>query len=173
MFALRGIHAGYGQVPVLRDVTLAVPDGSIVALIGPNGAGKTTLLRVACGALAPWQGRLELDGENHAGRPAHDLVQRGICHIPEGRGIFRSLSVRENLVMFAEAGTEAEAVERAVDAFLQGRPDEARQAAEAHVREAGEILVAHARSLGLWSDAEADAGTAAAAAVIPSAGAPR
>jgi branched-chain amino acid transport system ATP-binding protein len=117
MFALRGIHAGYGQVPVLRDVTLAVPDGSIVALIGPNGAGKTTLLRVACGALAPWQGRLELDGENHAGRPAHDLVQRGICHIPEGRGIFRSLSVRENLVMFAEAGTEAEAVERAVDAF--------------------------------------------------------
>ena len=117
MFALRGINAGYGQVPVLRDVTLAVPDGSIVALIGPNGAGKTTLLRVACGALAPWQGRLELDGEDHAGRPAHDLVRKGICHIPEGRGIFRSLSVRENLVMFAAPGTEAEGVERAVDAF--------------------------------------------------------
>jgi branched-chain amino acid transport system ATP-binding protein len=117
MLALKGIHAGYGQVPVLRDVTLAVPDGSIVALIGPNGAGKTTLLRVACGALPPWRGRLELDGDDHAGRPAHDLVRAGICHIPEGRGIFRSLSVRENLVMFAEPGTEGEAVERAVDAF--------------------------------------------------------
>ena len=117
MLALKGIHAGYGQVPVLRDVTLAVPDGSIVALIGPNGAGKTTLLRVACGALQPWRGRLELDGDDHAGRAAHDLVRAGICHIPEGRGIFRSLTVRENLVMFAEPGTESEAVERAVDAF--------------------------------------------------------
>ena len=117
MFELKGISAGYGQVPVLRDVDFTVPDGSIVALIGPNGAGKTTSLRVASGALAPWSGRLEIDGVDYAGRPAHDLVKAGICHIPEGRGIFRSLSVRENLIMFAEPGTEAGAVARAVDAF--------------------------------------------------------
>ena len=119
MFELVGVTAGYGDAPVLRDVTLTVPDGSTVALIGPNGAGKTTLLRVASGLLRPDSGLVLLDGTNITSRRPEELVERGVCHVPEGRGIFANLTVRENLRLFAPAGTklEAEAVDRAVDAF--------------------------------------------------------
>src|SRR3954452_9259413 len=97
MFELRDVTAGYGDSTVLRDVTLAVPDGSIVALLGPNGAGKTTLLRVASGLLVPSSGDVMLDDVPLQGDAPNTLARRGVCHIPEGRGIFRSLSVRENL----------------------------------------------------------------------------
>ena len=97
MFELRRITAGYGATTVLRDVSLAVPDGSVVALLGANGAGKTTLLRVASGLLQPASGRLAIDGEPIDDTTPHGLVRQGICLIPEGRGIFRSLTVRENL----------------------------------------------------------------------------
>jgi len=117
MFELVGVSAGYGDAPVLRDVTLRVPDGTCVALIGPNGAGKTTLLRVASGLLRPDHGRVLLDGENVTGCHPEDLVGRGVCHVPEGRGVFPNLTVRENLRLFAAAGTESEAEARATDAF--------------------------------------------------------
>ena len=117
MLALEGIDAGYGRVPVLRDVTLGVPTGSIVALIGPNGAGKTTLLRVASGLLRPHGGRILVDDVELTGRAPHTLVHHGVCHVPEGRGIFRGLSVRENLRMFSRPGEEARGIERAVEAF--------------------------------------------------------
>ena len=115
MLEIAGVTAGYGRTTVLRDVTISVPDASVVALLGPNGAGKTTLLRAASGLLPIREGRLVLDGEEVTGRTTADLARRGICHIPEGRGIFPSLTVRENLILHSRKGNEAEAVERAVD----------------------------------------------------------
>jgi branched-chain amino acid transport system ATP-binding protein len=103
MLELRGITAGYGGHTVLRDVTLVIPDHSVVALLGPNGAGKTTLLRVASGLLRPSAGRVLLDGTDVTGWPPHRLARAGVCHVPEGRGIFRSLSVRDNIRLQANA----------------------------------------------------------------------
>jgi branched-chain amino acid transport system ATP-binding protein len=117
MFVLDRVTAAYGQATILRDVHLAVPDGAVVALLGPNGAGKTTLLRVASGLLAPRDGRLLLDGEDVTGEAPHALRARGICHVPEGRGIFPGLSVAENIRLFCTPGGEAVGLERAVDAF--------------------------------------------------------
>ena len=117
MLELRNVVAGYGSTRVLRDVTLAVPGGSVVALLGANGAGKTTLLRVAAGLLRPESGQLLVDGADVTGRPPHKLVGRGVCHVPEGRGIFGSLTVRENLLVQSRRGEEKEAVERAASAF--------------------------------------------------------
>jgi branched-chain amino acid transport system ATP-binding protein len=96
---LRNIRAGYGKVPVLRDVSLAVPPGSIVALLGVNGAGKSTTMRVAAGLLKPSAGDVLITGRAMTGHPANQRVRRGLCLIPEGRGIFRSLTVRENLAL--------------------------------------------------------------------------
>jgi branched-chain amino acid transport system ATP-binding protein len=117
VLALHGIDAGYGGTTVLRDVTLVIPDGAVVALLGPNGAGKTTLLRTASGLIKPSSGRMELDGVDVTGWRPHQLVSAGVCHIPEGRGIFRNLSVRDNLLLQTPDVAEDEAVERAVDAF--------------------------------------------------------
>ncbi|MGH9041175.1 MAG: ABC transporter ATP-binding protein [Acidimicrobiia bacterium] len=117
MFVLDHVSAGYGQATVLRDVHLAVPDGAVVALLGPNGAGKTTLLRVASGLLAPRAGRVLLDGQEVTAASPHRLRAVGICHVPEGRGIFPSLTVGENIRLFCLPGQERTGLERAVDAF--------------------------------------------------------
>ncbi|HEV8626414.1 MAG TPA: ABC transporter ATP-binding protein [Acidimicrobiia bacterium] len=117
MLELEGVTAGYGETTVLRDVWLTVPDSSVVALLGANGAGKTTTLRVASGLLRPRMGGIRLDGVEVTGRRPHELTDLGLCHVPEGRGVFGNLSVRENLVVFRAAGGEDEAIELAVDAF--------------------------------------------------------
>ncbi|HZQ79902.1 MAG TPA: ABC transporter ATP-binding protein [Acidimicrobiia bacterium] len=117
MFRLENVTAGYGASIVLRDVSLAVPDGSVAALVGPNGAGKTTLLRVASGLMPPRRGRVTLDGTVLTGQASYQAAAQGVCHVPEGRGIFRSLTVRENLMLFSAAGTEGRGLERAVEAF--------------------------------------------------------
>jgi branched-chain amino acid transport system ATP-binding protein len=111
------IVAGYDGTPVLRDVSLAVPDGAVVALLGPNGAGKTTLLRVLSGLLPPDGGRVLVDGADVTGRAPHRLVELGIQHVPEGRGVFPALTVRENLVVYSEAGRETDSIANAVEAF--------------------------------------------------------
>jgi len=117
MFELRSVTAGYGDAVVLDDVTLSVPPGAVVALLGPNGAGKTTLLRVASGLLRPTSGEVALDGRRLDGGSADGFARSGICHIPEGRGIFRSMTVRDNLLLHAPRGEEARAVAAAVEAF--------------------------------------------------------
>lgn len=117
MLELRGVHAGYAGTEVLRGVDLIVPDAVVVALLGANGAGKTTLLRVASGLLRAWSGQLVVDGEELTSAAPHELVAAGVCHIPEGRGVFRSLTVRENLAIYAAEGREDDAVERAVQVF--------------------------------------------------------
>jgi branched-chain amino acid transport system ATP-binding protein len=119
MLRLDGISAGYGDTVVLRQVTLGVPTSSVVALLGANGAGKTTLLKVASGLLSPRDGRLTLDGRDVTGFPPYRLAALGVCHVPEGRGVFPDLSVRENLLLFSPPGQEAARTARAVDAFPQ------------------------------------------------------
>jgi branched-chain amino acid transport system ATP-binding protein len=114
---LRGIDAGYGGAPVLRDVDLVVPEGAVVALLGANGAGKTTLLRVASGLLAPTSGQVVVDGRDITGKRPHSLTAAGVCHVPEGRGIFRGLTVRDNIALQALDGDVSGAVERAVASF--------------------------------------------------------
>jgi branched-chain amino acid transport system ATP-binding protein len=117
MLELRDVVAGYGDTTVLRGVDLRVPSGSVVALLGPNGAGKTTLLRVASGLLAPQSGDVLLDGEVLTGQPPHRHADRGICHVPEGRGIFPSLTVRDNLLLQSPSGRESESLDRAAAVF--------------------------------------------------------
>jgi branched-chain amino acid transport system ATP-binding protein len=93
-----GLVAGYGGgAPVLKEVDLSVPEGSIVAVLGANGAGKTTLLRTISGLVRPSAGRILLDGSDLRGVPVEQLVQRGMAHVPEGRGIVAELTVDENL----------------------------------------------------------------------------
>jgi branched-chain amino acid transport system ATP-binding protein len=116
MLELRGITAGYGGHTVLRGVDLVVPDNAVVALLGPNGAGKTTLLRVASGLLAPTSGTMLLDGADVTGWASDQLARWGVCHVPEGRGIFAALSVADNLLLQAQAG-DAQAVQKAAAAF--------------------------------------------------------
>jgi branched-chain amino acid transport system ATP-binding protein len=117
MLELLGLTAGYGDSVVLRDVTLRVPDASVVALLGPNGDGKTTLLRVASGLMRARSGVLRLDGDDVSRCSPAQLANRGVCHVPEGRGIFRSLTVRENIHIQARPGQENDAITRAAAAF--------------------------------------------------------
>lgn len=161
VLALHDIESGYAETTVLRGVSLTVPASSVVALLGPNGAGKTTLLKTVSGLLRPTRGRVKLAGEDVTRLPAHRRTNRGLCHIPEGRGIFRSLSVRDNLILQAEKGKEDEAVEQASTAFpvlgsrisqqagtLSGGQQQMLAMAQAYVRDFALILVDEA-SLGL------------------------
>jgi branched-chain amino acid transport system ATP-binding protein len=115
----RSLVSGYGEVTVLREVDLEVPAGTAVALLGPNGAGKTTLLRTISGFLKPTSGQVMLDGRDILGVKPDKLTTRlGLCLLPEGRGIFPSLSVKENLLLFAPKGdARATVLDKAVDAF--------------------------------------------------------
>jgi branched-chain amino acid transport system ATP-binding protein len=101
MLTLDSVTAGYGDTTVLRSVDFAVGDGDVVALLGPNGAGKTTLLRTATGFVKPRSGRIAFDGQDVTGNAPHRYSRRGVCHLPEGRGIFPSLTVLENLTVQA------------------------------------------------------------------------
>jgi branched-chain amino acid transport system ATP-binding protein len=113
---LEHVSAGYNTGLVLRDINLVVPDNSVVALLGPNGAGKTTLLRAASGLLPIAEGRLLIDGTDVSSADPHDLAHRGLCHVPEGRGIFRALTVADNLRLQAPRG-DRKALKLAVEAF--------------------------------------------------------
>jgi len=107
---LRGIRAGYGRLTVLHDVDLLVPAGKVVALLGPNGAGKTTTLSVASGRLAASGGHLHVGGQHVNGASAAALARAGVCRIPEGRGIFPTLTVSENLKLVSFLGRRADGV---------------------------------------------------------------
>jgi branched-chain amino acid transport system ATP-binding protein len=117
MLELHDIHAGYGRVEVLRGVDLVVPAASTVALLGANGAGKTSLLKAAAGLLPVRAGQIILHGARLDHEPAHRRSSRGLCLIPEGRGIFRQLTVRENLAMYVDGKDVATAVDVVLDAL--------------------------------------------------------
>jgi branched-chain amino acid transport system ATP-binding protein len=114
---IEGLSCGYDGTTILRDVTLTVPPFTITALLGPNGVGKTTLLRAVSGLLPATSGSIFLFDDDVTKVSPHRRAERGLCHVPEGRGIFRSLTVRENLVMQAKKGEEDEAIDRAESAF--------------------------------------------------------
>ena len=97
LLRLASVEAGYRDLMAVRDVSLEVRRGEVVALIGSNGAGKTTTLRAITGLLPVRRGRIEFDGDRIDGRPSSVIVGRGIAHVPEGRQLFPTLTVRENL----------------------------------------------------------------------------
>jgi branched-chain amino acid transport system ATP-binding protein len=108
---LRGVHAAYGKIEVLHGVDLAVPRGAVVALLGPNGAGKTTALAVASGQMRPTEGDVFVAGRRVTGAAPSALAAAGLCTVPEGRGVFRTLSVRENLRMATYRGLKLSVIE--------------------------------------------------------------
>src|SRR5271155_1480056 len=97
MLELSGVTGGYGSTTVLREVSFSVPRGSVVALLGPNGAGKSTTMRMVSGLLCPQQGSVMFESKDVTRATPSRRARLGICHVMAGRGIFPSLTVRENL----------------------------------------------------------------------------
>src|SRR5262249_3299582 len=117
LLEVEGIEAGYNRTSVLLDVDLSVPKASVAALLGPNGAGKTTLLRVISGLLTPMRGRVRFKGEDLTSMAPHRRARRGVCVSPEGRGIFRSRTVQENLELSVPPWARSTTLEPAIAAF--------------------------------------------------------
>ena len=101
MLEVQGLHAGYGHIKVLRDVSLRVPAGKIVGLLGANGAGKSTLMRALSGLATIHGGQITFAGELVTRASPQALVRRGLVHVPQGRMLFSEMTVRENLEMGA------------------------------------------------------------------------
>lgn len=97
MLHLDGVDAGYGPFRAIFGVSFSVQPGHVVALLGSNGAGKTTIARVCSGLIRPTDGTITFDGTDLTGRPAYEYARAGIVHAPEGRSVFASLTVAENL----------------------------------------------------------------------------
>jgi branched-chain amino acid transport system ATP-binding protein len=111
MIELRDIRASYGAIEVLHGVDLVLPVGGVLAVLGPNGAGKSTMLRLVCGLHEPTSGDLFLGGRRVNGVDPVELARAGLCTIPEGRGVFPNLTVRENLQMVTYRGISRKQVE--------------------------------------------------------------
>ncbi len=97
LLTLENVHTYYGQIHALHGISLTVEKGEVVSLIGSNGAGKSTTLRTISGIIHPREGSIKLNGVDISKTVPHAIVQKGICHVPEGRGIFPKLTVKENL----------------------------------------------------------------------------
>jgi branched-chain amino acid transport system ATP-binding protein len=113
LLELVGVRAAYGGIEVLHGVDLAVPRGAVVALLGANGAGKSTTVKVAAGLLPPTTGKVYVAGRDVTGASCHDLARIGVCTIPEGRGVFPNLTVRENLWMATQVSGRLDSLEEA------------------------------------------------------------
>lgn len=156
-----GVTSGYDQTTILRNVSLQVPAGSVTALLGPNGAGKTTLLKTISGLIKPTDGYVYLGGTDVTEMSPSQRARLGLCHIPEGRGIFRRLTVKQNLLLQSAKGEEEKAIALASEAFpilgkrinqqagtLSGGEQQMLAMARTYVRDQRFILVDEA-SLGL------------------------
>ncbi|OSZ66048.1 ABC transporter ATP-binding protein [Hydrogenophaga sp. IBVHS2] len=116
----RGLHTHYGQSHILRGIDFTVEPGQTIGLMGRNGMGKSTLLKSVMGIVKPSGGTVEIKGRSMTGASPYEVARLGIAYVPEGRGIFGNLSVRENLVMAARAGTRGQrewTYERVLDTF--------------------------------------------------------
>src|SRR3954471_17512209 len=115
-----GLHAYYGASHILRGIDFHVDRGETIGLMGRNGMGKSTLLKTLMGIVQARAGTVEVKGRGMTGRPPYEIAQLGIAYVPEGRGIFGNLSVRENLLMAARPGTQGQrewTCERVLDTF--------------------------------------------------------
>jgi len=110
---LAGVRAAYGGIEVLHGIDLTVAAGDVVALLGANGAGKSTTVKVCAGLLQPTAGTVRVAGHDVTGAPSHELARIGVCTIPEGRGVFPNLTVRENLWMATQVTGDLAALEDA------------------------------------------------------------
>jgi branched-chain amino acid transport system ATP-binding protein len=117
LLELDRVSVSYGSLRALSDVSLVVPEGCVVALLGANGAGKTTTLRTISGLVRCERGRIRFGGRDVTQWAPHVVSSQGVLHVPEGRGIFRSLSVAENLSMAAESGATGSIIDQAVALF--------------------------------------------------------
>ena len=115
MLEIKQLSVSYGAINALHGISLRVEQGRIVTLIGSNGAGKTTTLKTVSGLLKPRAGEILFDGHNIAGLPAHEIVKRGLSHVPEGRMVFANLTVHENLMMGAYLQRDVAVVRRELD----------------------------------------------------------
>jgi len=104
LLATQGLSAGYGALPVLRNIAITVHAGEVVAMLGPNGHGKTTLMRVLSGLLLPSEGKIIFNGEDVTAIQAHRRRSKGICHVPQGDLLFSDMSIVENLAVGAYGG---------------------------------------------------------------------
>ncbi len=122
LLSTKDLVSGYGRLQTLHGIDLKVPEGRITAIIGPNGSGKSTLLKTLCGLLRPWQGAVLFDGDDVAGQPAHALVRRGMCMVPQGRVVFPFLTIEENLRMSAYTVPSEREVRQRLDQAYQFLP---------------------------------------------------
>ena len=132
LLELVGVDVAYGDLPALRSIDLVVEAGETLSVVGANGAGKTTMLRTISALLRPRHGQVRFDGERIDRLPCHRVVERGVVHVPEGRKVFPSLTVRENLELGsytrAARAQRADSLERVFSLFSRLR-ERARQAA--------------------------------------------
>jgi branched-chain amino acid transport system ATP-binding protein len=112
LLEVNNIHTYYGKIHALKGISLTVEEGEIVTLIGANGAGKTTTLRTISGLIRPRVGNIVFDGEDIAKYSAHELVFKGIAMVPEGRGIFAKMTVRENLELGAYVRNDKDGIKK-------------------------------------------------------------
>jgi branched-chain amino acid transport system ATP-binding protein len=123
LLTVTGLNAGYGTIPVLRDISFSVAEGDLVALVGSNGAGKTTLMKTISGLIEPTSGDILFKGVSIVGRNSAEIVRLGITQAPEGRRLFSGLTVEENLLLGAFARADKtpqrlkEDLERVYDYF--------------------------------------------------------
>ncbi len=115
LLSLDNVHSYYGHIHALKGISLHVEEGEVVTLIGANGAGKSTTLRTISGLIHPRQGKIQFHGKDITGLPPHEIVEAGLGHVPEGRGIFPRLTVRENLEMGAFTVSSTIEVTRRMD----------------------------------------------------------
>lgn len=115
LLELDNVHSYYGHIHALHGISLKVEEGEIVTLIGANGAGKSTTLRTISGLIKPRQGTVHLKTQNITGLPPHQIVALGVGHVPEGRGIFPRLTVKENLEMGAYTLSDKSEISRRME----------------------------------------------------------
>ncbi len=122
LLEVENLHAGYGQIEVLKGISLSVEPGEIVALIGANGAGKTTTLMSISGCVRAHSGRIAFDGHDIGTLAPHDIVRAGLCQSPEGRKIFSRLSVMENLAMGAFTRRDSQGIKQDIERMFEMFP---------------------------------------------------
>ena len=119
LLVLDDIHTYYGHIHAIKGISMEVNQGEIVTLIGANGAGKTTTLRTISGLVHPRKGKILLNGKDITGLPPHKIVAAGVGHVPEGRGIFPRLTVRENLEVGAYSVSDPAQVEQRMERVFE------------------------------------------------------